>query len=308
MFKHKHSQRLAIVALIVLAVIWGYNWVVMKVAVKDAPPFEFAALRAFYGALSLFLLMIWLRKPIKPKAIWGTFGVGVLQSGGSIGLATWALVSGGVGKTAILTYTMSFWTLLLAWMFLGERLRRGQWLGVALAFVGLLFILMPFSLTSGLMSKGLAIAAGVSWALSAIIAKKVQQRMELDLLSFTAWQMLFGSLLLILVSLLIPSPPIHWSPSFIGALVYSAIPASAIAWLLWLYALKHLPTGMAALGALLTPVVGVLVAAVQLGEIPSLTELVGMVLIVTALVLNGIWAIKSQSAVKTRTIFPLTKP
>ena len=107
--KSKYSQIIAILCLLGLSCIWGYNWVMMKIAVQYASPFTFAALRAFYGALSLFLVMICLGKSIRPKEIWTTFCVGILQHGGFIGLATYALVSGGAGKTAILTYTTSFW-------------------------------------------------------------------------------------------------------------------------------------------------------------------------------------------------------
>ncbi|HEY9881689.1 MAG TPA: EamA family transporter [Leptolyngbyaceae cyanobacterium] len=280
------THRLAFLALLLLAVIWGYNWVVMKIAVRDSPPFDFAALRDFWGSLSLFLLMVVLRKPLRPQALWGTALFGLLQSGASIGFLTWALVEGGAGKTSILTYTMAFWTLLFAWIFLGERLRGQQWFGVGLALIGLLFILMPFSFSSDLVSKGLAVLAGIFWAIASIVSKKLNQAQSLDLLSFTAWQMLFGSLPLVIVSLVLPSPPIHWSGSFVAALLYNVIPGSAIAWLLWLYALKHLPAGLAGLGGLITPIVGTLAASLQLGEIPSSTEVLGIIMILLALVLT----------------------
>lgn len=230
----------AVLALAALAIVWGYNWVVMKVGVQYSSPFDFAAMRALFGAISLFLVMLWLRKPILPKEVPGTFLTGLLQTSGVLGLTMWALVSGDAGKTAVLNYTMPFWVLLLAWLVLGERLRGVQWLGVVLALGGLLLILMPLSLTDGLMNKALALLSGFTWALGAIVAKKLHQKNTLDLLSFTAWQMLFGSIPLILAALLVPAPPITWSPAFIAALIYNVIPASAIAWLLWFYALSRL--------------------------------------------------------------------
>ncbi len=296
MSKPEPARGYAVLALLALAVIWGYNWVVMKVGVRYSPPFDFAAMRAFFGALCLFLVMIGLRKPIVPKEIPGTFLLGILQTGGVIGLSMWALVSGGAGKTAILNYTMPFWVLLLAWIFLGEQLQGMQWLSVSLALGGLLFVLMPLSLTSDLTSKGLALLSGISWALSAIVAKKLQQKASLDLLSLTAWQMLFGSIPLILVSLLVPAPPINWSVPFVAALIYNVIPGNAIAWVLWLYALSRLSAGTASLGLLTIPAVGVLTAWAQLGEKPGLTESVGIVLIITALVVNSIQAIRSNTA------------
>lgn len=286
----------AILALLVLALIWGYNWVVMKIGVQYAPAFDFAAIRALFGAISLFLVMIWLHKPLAPQEIPKTLLLGVLQTGGMIGFSTWALVSGGAGKTSVLVYAMPFWVLLFAWLLLKERLHRSQWLCVGLALAGLLLILTPLNLTSGMTSKGLAIMAGISWALSAVLTKVLQRQIAIDLLSLTAWQMLFGSLPLLGVALLLPSPPIQWSGAFIAALLYNIVPGTAIAYLLWFYALSRLPAGIASLGTLANPLIGVLAAWIQLGERPELTESIGILLIIAALAFNALQALKSQPA------------
>ncbi|MHB8770682.1 MAG: DMT family transporter [Syntrophales bacterium] len=290
------SQGSAILALVVLVLIWGYNWVVMKIAVRYAAPFDYAALRVLLGGLSLLLVLAWRREPLRPKRAVGTAAVGLLQMACFYGLSTWALVSGGAGKTAVLNYAMPFWVLLLAWLLLRERPARPQWISVAVSLAGLLCILMPFSLAGGVFSKGLALLSSLCWAGGIIIAKKLQQRESLDLLSFTTWQMLFGGLPLLAAALLIPSPPIVWSGEFIAALIFSVIPGNALAWLLWSYALSRLPAGVAGLGTLGAPVIGVLAAWLQLGEEPTWSEAVGMLLIVGALVLNAVYALRSQKA------------
>jgi len=302
MFKQRSSQKTAILALIVLVLIWGYNWVVMKVALRYSSSSDFAALRILLGLMSLAVVFISSRKPLLPRReVFGIFLTGLLQTGGFYVFSTWALVSGGVGKTVVLNYAMPFWVLLLAWFALGERLRRIQCAGVAIALAGLLFILMPFRFTRGISSELLALLSGLSWAAGIVVAKRVQQRTELDLLSFTTWQMLFGSIPLFLCAFLIPSPPIRWSTPFIATLVYSGILGGAVAWSLWFYALSRLPAGVASLGTLATPVVGVLAAWVQLGEAPTFLEAIGMVLIIGALVLNSIQAIKPQGSAGSKT-------
>ena len=282
----------AILALIALVFIWGYNWVAMKVAVQYAAPFDYAALRLLLGGICLLLVMIWLRKPILPAEIPGTFLSGIFQLAGFYGFSTLAMVNGGAGKTAILNYAMPFWVLLLAWLVLGERLRRWQWVSVFIAFAGLLFILMPLDFSEGLFSKGLALLSSMSWAIGIIISKRLQKKTSLDLLSYTTWQMLFGSLPLILIALSVPSKPIVWSVPFMAALFYSVVPGNAIAWLLWFYALSRLSAGSAGIGTLATPVAGVLAAWIQLGEQPTVIEGLGMVLIVTALGINAAKALK----------------
>jgi drug/metabolite transporter (DMT)-like permease len=280
------KQKPAILALLGLVTIWGYNWTVMKIGVQYAAPFDFAAMRVFFGAIGLFLMMLALRKPIAPQAILGTMMTGILQTTGVYGLSMWALVNGAAGKTAVLNYTMPFWVLLFAWVFLGERPQKLQWIGVSLAFLGLICILLPLDLSQDLFSKCLAMIAGVGWGLGVIVAKRTQQTHSFDLLSFTAWQMLFASIPLLLLAWLVPAPPVNWTLPFILSLLYNIIPGTVVACLLWFFALNRLPAGTASLGMLGTPVIGVLVAWWQLGERPSGLEAVGILLILGALALN----------------------
>jgi len=172
------STRLAFGALVVVCLIWGYNWVVMKVALNYSQPFTFAPVRAFCGAIYLFILILVMRRPLRPKAFALTALLGLLQTTGFVGLIMWALESGGAGKTSVLVYIMPFWLLLMAWVVLGEKLRGLQWLSVGLALAGLIFILSPWKMQGSLMSTCLAVIAGISWAGSAVVAKVLNKRIE----------------------------------------------------------------------------------------------------------------------------------
>lgn len=293
-FKRFSPQLTAFMALFILVFIWGYNWVVMKIAVQYAAPFDYAALRLVLSGICLLFMLFLFKKPIWPHEIWATFLSGTLQLSAFYGFSTWAVVNGAAGKTAILVYGMPFWVILLAWPTLGERLKRFQWLSVAMALAGLLFILMPFNINEALLSKGLALLAGISWAVGIIISKRLQQKTKLDLLSYTTWQMLFGSIPLVLIALFTPSPAIDWSFPFVAAMLYSIVPGNVMAWLLWFYALNRLTAGSAGLGTLAIPIVGVLAAWMQLGEQPTGLEAVGMVLVVCALGINTFHALKSN--------------
>ncbi|MDX2272303.1 MAG: EamA family transporter [Cyanobacteriota bacterium] len=287
-------DRSPLLALLALVFIWGYNWVVMKLGVQYASPLDYAALRSALGGIGLWLVLWIARKPLWPQVWLGTALTGFLQTTGFYGLTSLALASGEASKAAILNYAMPFWVLLLAWPMLGERLRRWQILAVVVALVGLVLILMPLRLGEDLQSKGLAFLSSLSWAAGIIVAKKLQQRQPLDVLSFTTWQMLLGSLPLVLLAWGIPSPTIEWSLPFWGVLLYSVIPSTMVAWLLWFYALSRLPAGMAGLGTLATPVVGVLAAAWQLGEQPTPLETLGMTFILLALLLNTVVILSPQ--------------
>jgi drug/metabolite transporter (DMT)-like permease len=132
-------------ALAVAGLIYGYNWVVMKTALRYVDASVFAALRVFLGAVLLFLLLAVLRRSLRPTNPALTLVVGLFGMTGSIGLSLWALESGGAGKTSVLVYTMPMWLLLMSWVILGERVRGLQWLSVALALAGLVFVLSPWS-------------------------------------------------------------------------------------------------------------------------------------------------------------------
>lgn len=284
---HSRIPKLAVVALIAIALLWGYSWTQMKIGVQYSSPFVFAALRNVGSSLVLLSAMLLRKQSLKPKAVPQMFLLGLLQTAGFSGFAAWALLSGGAGKTAILVYTMPFWTLLLAWYVLGERIRGMQWVAIAIAFSGLVLILDPFRLQGTLFSGLLAVVAGLSWAGGAVTAKKVD-RTQVDLLSLTTWQTVFGALPLIAIALFVPADPIEWNSAFISALAYSVLPGNAIPMLLWMYVLSQLPAGLSGLGMLMTPVLGVTFAALQLGEYPQVNELVGMGCVLGALVLTTI--------------------
>jgi drug/metabolite transporter (DMT)-like permease len=254
----------------------------MKVGLRSAQPFTFAALRTFFGALTMIAVLTVLRRPMKPQAIGTMVLFSLLYTTIPVGLSMWALETGAAGRVSVLTYIMPFWLLILAWLFLGERPHGLQWLAAGMAFLGLLLVASPWRL-HGTASSLMAIGTGLSLAASTIVAKRLYARHTVDLLSFTTWQMLFGSLPLIVIAAFTWDGPPVWSSTFILALLYNVLLAGAAAWCLWIYAISVLPAGDAGFGTLVVPVIGVVAAWIQLGERPVPVEAVGMVLILVAL-------------------------
>jgi drug/metabolite transporter (DMT)-like permease len=288
----------AFFALFLLTLIWGYNWVVMKTAVQYASPFQFAALRTFLGALMLFLVLVLTKRPLALKEFPTMLALGLLQTCGFTGLLIWALVSGGAGKTAVLSYTMPFWVMLFAWPMLNEKVQGWQWLAVVFALFGIVLIFDPLHIKGDGFSMTLALCSGISWAISAIVSKKLHQRRpELDLLNITAWPTLLGSIPIIILALILPAPPIQWTHTFYLTIIYSIFLSGSLAWVLWLYALQRLPAGVASMASMLAPVIGVSAAWLQLGERPSNIEFAGMLSIAIALVIISAITIRKHQAI-----------
>ncbi len=288
------SQRRATIALIALTLIWGYSWIVAKLALQYVAPFAFAAQRSTIAATALFLALLVMRRPLRPRLPGLTALNGLVQTGAFLALQTWALVEGGPGKTSVLIFTAPIWTLLMAQPLLGERIRGSQWLAAATTLAGLVMIIEPWQLDLSPLSKLLGVLAAVSWAASTIMVKRMRARHDVDMLAFNAWQMLCGALFLSAVAVLVPEKPTQWNGDYIFLLVFIAIVSTALGWFLWLYVLDRLPAWEASLSVLGVPVVAILSAHLQLDETASGFELSGMLLIGAGLALLSLFNWRQQ--------------
>lgn len=263
---------------------WGYGWTATKLGLPYVGPFDFAMLRTLLGVVTLGVLLLATGRWLRPTPFWPTFWLGLTQTAGFTSLTNFALVAGGAGKVAVLAYTMPFWTVLLVRLFLHETISRSQWLATALALLGLIGILEPWHLHGTLLSDMLALAGGLVWAISAIYAKRVRKQVELDTLALTFWQMFWGFWPLLLIALFAAEPPAQWAqPTFLRSLLFLGVLASGAGWLVWMLLLARLPASTAGLSILAIPVLALILSAWQLGEVPSISESIGIASIVLSL-------------------------
>lgn len=268
----------------ILTVVWSLNWTVMKVATHYSGPFTFSAQRYVIGTVVLFALLALRRNSLKPTPWLPTIAIGLCQTMAFQALAQWALVSGGAGKTALLAYTMPFWVVPLAWWWVHEKPGFTRWLCIVIAAAGFVCVVEPWRPMGAPHSIALALLAGLAWAIATVLSKRLfQQHPEVTPLRLTAWQMLIGTVGLIIVALVTPQRPVDWTGTYIAALLYNGLLSSGVCWALWALVVQRLSANVAGLTSLAVPVAGVLFAWGLLHEQPSGPEWVGIVLIGMAL-------------------------
>ena len=274
-------------AAVLMAGIWGYNWVALKVITPDVSPFVLSAMRVVTASIVLYVAAIVLRRPLGSPPPWPTFVAGMLQSGIFIILQNFALLAGAVGKTAILVYTMPLWVVIFAPLALHERITTGRATALVLGMAGLGCVLYPLDVHHALVSKVLAIAIAWLWAAGVLYTKHLRSRVSFDTLTFTAWQMIYSIPPLVLAAAVMPGAFYHPSAHFWPLFGMVAVGGTAIAFLLFMFVVARLSAGGAGLSALLVPVMAILNAAVWIGERPSLLELSGTALILAGLAVNS---------------------
>jgi len=282
------TNRAAWVGLLILTVVWSLNWSVMKVAMRDSGPFTFSALRYVIGTLVLFALLALRPNSLKPTPWLPTILIGLTQTAAFQALAQWALVSGGAGKTALLAYTMPFWVVPLAWWWLNDKPGPRRWFCIAIAAAGFICVVEPWRPLGAPQGVALAILAGLAWAIATVLSKRLfQQHPDVTPLRLTAWQMLIGTIGLLILMSLSHERAVAWTDSYVAALLYNGLLSSGVCWVLWALVVQKLSANVAGLTSLAVPVAGVLFAWGLLHERPTGPEWIGIALIGAALlVLN----------------------
>ena len=288
------SQRAAYVALAVLTLVWGFNWIAMKAALLHADPLVFNVQRTWLAIAVLFGVLIARGGRIWPHSWRAVTVTAVFQTTLNMGATMMAVAGGGAGRTSVLVFTMPFWTLLIAWPVLHERVRRLQAVAIAFAFAGLLLVVAPWAWEGDLTPKLWAALSGFGWAAGTIAMKYFQRDRDFDMPSFIAWQMLVGVLPLTLLPGWFGVPATQWSASQAILLLIVGVISTAGGFLAWMEILRWLPAGTASLSMFAVPVIALLASMAIFGERLAANEWTGVALIGAGLALIGIQALRTS--------------
>lgn len=276
--------RHVLLALLVVA-IWGFNFVIIKLSVEALPPILAAALRFAAAALPAALFI----RP--PKTHWWL----VVAYGLSFGFALYAFLNVSIawgmpaGLSSIVLQTQAFFTMLMAFLLLGERPSRFQLLGAAIAFGGIAVIASERLGGAGLLPLSLTLLAAISWGLANVLTKKAGR---INALAFTVWGALAAPLPLLLMSIWVEGWPAieaalsNFSWADAGLIAFLAYPATLLGGAIWSWLLTRHPASVVAPFTLLVPITGLASGYLVLGETVSQTEIAGAALVIAGLVVT----------------------
>ena len=285
-----HPTARAALPILVLTLVWGCNWPILKMGVTELAPLTFRSLTLPFAAIGMLLVARLSGDAIRvPRALWPRLVVlALFNIAGWNGFVLFGVQQLPAGRSAILAYTMPVWATMIAAVLLHEPLSRRKLVGLALGVSGMAVLIgeqigvvraAPFGAL-------MILAAAIVWALGTVLLRKWQLPVPQNALS--GWMMLLGWLpLALLAPLFDPQPLATELASLSGrgwfAIAYNVFLAGTLAHWAWFTLARTLPVAVSSLSSLPVPVVGVFSGIVLLGERPGLQEWIALALVVAAL-------------------------
>jgi drug/metabolite transporter (DMT)-like permease len=273
--------------LVVLTLLWGINWPMMKFSLREITPLWFRAITMSGGVLTLAAFFAWRGTDLRlPRAeVPRVFGLALPNIIGWHLFSIVGLQALASGRAAILGFTMPVWTVLLAVLFAGERLTGRIVFGAvcALAAVG---FLSAQELTA-LAGKPLGVLwmqlAALCWAGGTLLMRRSAVAMPTE--AMTIWMMVFGALFF-----WIAAPLAEPVPDFAGfsaglwwSLGYGVFLNFGYAQIIWFAMARDLPPTASAFSIMAVPLVGLIGAAAIVGEVPRGWDIAAAACIVLAI-------------------------
>lgn len=275
-----------LLALLVI-VVWGLNFVVIKVGLQGMPPMLMGALRFMLAA---FPAILFVRRPQVPLRWMLAYGMTI--SVGQFAFLFYAMYVGmPAGLASLVLQSQAFFTLFFAALFLGERLRGSNLFGLLVAASGLVLIGLQGGQAMTLAGFALTIAAASMWALGNVVTRKLG---KVNLVGLVVWGSLIPPLPFLALSLWLEGPELisqslrTLSLDSLLVLAYLAFGATILGYGLWSRLLSRYPASQVAPFSLLVPVVGISSSALLLGERLGSMQMAGAALVMVGLLIN-VW-------------------
>jgi drug/metabolite transporter (DMT)-like permease len=273
------------VMLVLLCLIWGTTWPIIRIALTEIDPLSMRTGTYALGTLTLAAVCVVTRRSFRIPNLrtWGhVFAASMLNIVAFPLLTAFGQMVTTTSRVSILAYTMPIWSVVLAWIFLGERLTRIQTIALVLCTAGLAILIYPLTANGVPLGVVLTIIAAISWAGGTVYLKWAH--IDADPVGVAVWQLVIAFFFVAGLTLAYQGG-VSYSGAHIKALsamIVSGMMGTGIAYGLWFAIVRRLPASTASLGVLSVPVVGVVMSMILLGERLTLADIMGFALIFAA--------------------------
>jgi drug/metabolite transporter (DMT)-like permease len=289
-----NARLIGFLCLGVTATGWAMNWPIIKILLRDWPPLFARGVAGTAAGIILAAIAIGCGEKLRvprhaiPRLLFASF----TNVFAWMGFATVALKMLSIGEGALLVYTMPIWATLFAWPILGHRPGLRDVIALVLGIAGIVVLMGEhgFALSQDkLVGIALTMGSATLFALGSVL---MRTPLPIPPIALAAWQVGLGCFPMVILGLIFEKPDIAaLTPTGWGALIYMTLGPMGICYLTWFATLRRLPPSTAAMGTLVVPVMGVIGAAVVLGEPLGLREVIAM-----ALTLGGVTLALRKSA------------
>ena len=291
-------SRQQITLLIILTLVWGFNWPMLKLGVSEFPPLSFRSLSMWLGLPFLGLVLYFKKVAFKiPMSDWQELFIlsatNMLVWHVLIILSVQDLSS---GRAAILGYTMPIFSALIGVLWFGASMRWRAWLGVGCAALGV--VLLLWHELSAISGKPLGVVLGlVAAAFWGLGTQQIRHtRIQVPTLAIVFWMTCMSTLLMSFLAFVFerknwgPIPDITWA-----SIVYNAFGVFVFAQAAWLSLARNLPPLASTLSVMFIPVLGVFSGAYFLNEALHWQDWAAILLIVLAIA-SVLWPVSNPKA------------
>jgi drug/metabolite transporter (DMT)-like permease len=287
------SKPFVYLSLVAIMMIWGLNVIALKILVNHFSPVTLTSFRIFTAGLVVILILFFigqLRKLTQKEVMYiGTaslFSVVAHHLFLAVGLTKTT-----ASNTGLILGLVPLVTSVLAIVFLGNRFTVFRFIGILLGFTGVVFVVLNGK--SGIHHVSIGdfyiFLSVLSQAISFIMIKKATE--TLDARVMTGWMLLFGSLLLFIISLWMEpdglSNMTNWTPSLWVIFLASAVLATALGHMFYNKAIQQIGAAESAIFINLNPLFSLLGAYLFLGESISHSQIMGFIFIVGGVILGS---------------------
>jgi O-acetylserine/cysteine efflux transporter len=269
-------------------VVWGTNFVIIKLGLGEFPPLLFATLRFFFSCVPWLLIIR------RPAVSWRLLiANGMFLGFGMFGVLFIAMRSSiSPGVASLVVQTQAFFTIGLSMLLLGEKLRAFQAAGLALCAGGLVMLFLHVDANTTTLGLLLTLVSGLCWAIANLVAKKAGR---IDMLGFMIWSSVFAVPPLLVSSLVFEGPQriadalVHANGFGWAASVWQGVANTLFGYGAWNWLLARYPAATISPLSLLVPIVGMASAAVWFGEPLPFWKLEAGVLVLFGLMAITLW-------------------